>query len=104
MREEPKCGKCGGVMTPKDSKIRPELFLHDACLPDELKPPAGGMTDFARWLEREENELIRRENETVSQQEGDVILKMIALIQCEMLKLPAGTFSQCATKSDMESP
>lgn len=25
-------------MTPENSKIRPELFLHDACLPDELKP------------------------------------------------------------------
>lgn len=32
----PTCGKCGGVMTPADSRIRPELFLHDACLPAEL--------------------------------------------------------------------
>src|SRR4051812_48532269 len=37
-QEEPTCGKCGKVMTPKDSRIHPELFLHDACLPDELKP------------------------------------------------------------------
>ena len=34
----PTCGKCGRTMTPADSRIRPELFLHDACLPDELKP------------------------------------------------------------------
>ena len=35
---EPTCGKCGGIMTPQDSRIHPEFFLHDACLPDELKP------------------------------------------------------------------
>lgn len=34
----PRCGKCGRAMTPKDSRIHPEFFLHDACLPDELKP------------------------------------------------------------------
>ncbi len=40
--KEPTCGKCGEVMTPADSRIRPELFLHDACLPDELKPATAG--------------------------------------------------------------
>jgi hypothetical protein len=34
----PTCGRCGKVMTPEDSRIRPEYFLHDACLPDELRP------------------------------------------------------------------
>ena len=33
----PTCGACGLVMTPADSRIHPELFFHDACLPDELK-------------------------------------------------------------------
>lgn len=36
--QQPKCGKCGKVMTPQNASIRPELFLHDDCLPDELKP------------------------------------------------------------------
>lgn len=36
--EQPKCGKCGKVMTPENSKIHPEYFLHDACLPDDLRP------------------------------------------------------------------
>lgn len=36
----PTCGKCGGEMTRENARLRPELFLHDACLPDELKPPA----------------------------------------------------------------
>jgi len=30
---EPICGKCGQVMTPQNSRVHPELFLHDACLP-----------------------------------------------------------------------
>ena len=34
---EPTCGACGLVMTPADSRINPELFLHDACLPEGLK-------------------------------------------------------------------
>lgn len=33
----PNCGKCGKAMTPENAKYRPELFLHDACLPDELQ-------------------------------------------------------------------
>ena len=33
----PTCGACGLVMTPADSRIHPELFLHDACLQGELK-------------------------------------------------------------------
>ena len=36
--DAPNCGKCGLAMTPQDAKIHPELFLHDACLPDELRP------------------------------------------------------------------
>ncbi len=36
--DKPVCGKCGKVMTPKDSRVHPEYFLHDACLPYELKP------------------------------------------------------------------
>lgn len=35
--DEPVCGKCGKVMTPRDSRIHPEMFLHDACLPDMLR-------------------------------------------------------------------
>lgn len=35
---EPTCGKCGKIMTLADSLISPELFLHDAYLPEELKP------------------------------------------------------------------
>lgn len=35
---EPVCGKCGKVMTPQNAFMRPELFLHDDCLPDEYKP------------------------------------------------------------------
>jgi glyoxylase-like metal-dependent hydrolase (beta-lactamase superfamily II) len=27
-------------MTPENSRLRPELFLHDACLSGELQPPA----------------------------------------------------------------
>lgn len=38
MRYEPFCVACGLVMTPANAKIRPELFLHDACLPEVLKP------------------------------------------------------------------
>ncbi len=34
----PVCGKCNLPMTPADSRLRPELFLHDACLPAELRP------------------------------------------------------------------
>lgn len=34
---EPTCGKCGGVMTPANARERPELFLHDECLPNELR-------------------------------------------------------------------
>jgi hypothetical protein len=40
--DRPRCGKCGVVMTQADSRLRPELFLHDACLPEELKPPHCG--------------------------------------------------------------
>ena len=35
---EPTCGKCGQAMTPANARLRPELFLHDECLPDDLKP------------------------------------------------------------------
>lgn len=35
--DAPNCAKCGLAMTPENSKRRPELFLHDDCLPDELK-------------------------------------------------------------------
>jgi hypothetical protein len=36
---EPTCGACGGIMTPANARQHPELFLHDRCLPDELRPP-----------------------------------------------------------------
>jgi hypothetical protein len=39
MNEQPTCGKCGGIMTPENARKRPELFLHDCCLPVELRPP-----------------------------------------------------------------
>lgn len=32
----PTCAKCGMPMNPSNAKTRPELFLHDACLPSEL--------------------------------------------------------------------
>lgn len=38
MPAEPTCEKCGGLMTPDNSRIHPELFLHDRCLPEELRP------------------------------------------------------------------
>lgn len=38
--DRPRCGKCGKVMTRENARLRPELFLHDACLPDGLKPAA----------------------------------------------------------------
>jgi hypothetical protein len=28
-------------MTPENARLRPELFLHDACLPDEFRPVRG---------------------------------------------------------------
>lgn len=31
-------------MTPENARLRPELFLHDACLPDELKDHADQRT------------------------------------------------------------
>jgi hypothetical protein len=31
-------------MTPADSNVRPELFLHDSCLPEELRPPPQSAT------------------------------------------------------------
>jgi len=42
--QRPWCGKCGGAMTPENARLRPELFLHDACLPDELKDCADQRT------------------------------------------------------------
>lgn len=39
----PFCAKCKLPMTPENSKLRPELFLCDACLPVELKPNDLGM-------------------------------------------------------------
>jgi hypothetical protein len=33
MFEQPTCAKCGVTMTPSNSKINPELFLCDTCLP-----------------------------------------------------------------------
>src|SRR4051812_31353126 len=33
----PVCGKCGQVVTPADSRIHPEYFRHDTCLPEALK-------------------------------------------------------------------
>lgn len=35
--DAPNCAKCGLAMSPENAKRRPELFLHDSCLPDELK-------------------------------------------------------------------
>lgn len=34
----PRCHLCGGLMTPKNAKLRSELFYHDDCLPDEFRP------------------------------------------------------------------
>jgi hypothetical protein len=36
---EPICGKCRKVMTPENASERPELFLHDECLPKEFRMP-----------------------------------------------------------------
>lgn len=37
MTTGPICVACGRIMTPEDSKIHPEYFYHDACLPPELR-------------------------------------------------------------------
>jgi hypothetical protein len=47
---DPICGKCHEVMTRENARLRPELFLHDDCLPDELRPPAAN-TDRELWRE-----------------------------------------------------
>ncbi len=39
MSDMPVCYKCGQVMTPQNAQLRPELFYHDNCLPDEFRPP-----------------------------------------------------------------
>ena len=39
----PTCAKCGLEMTPQNARHRPELFLHDACLPDELRPSSSAL-------------------------------------------------------------
>ena len=44
MRERPMCHKCGRAMTPENARIHPEYFLHDACLPDELRPAPAAPT------------------------------------------------------------
>lgn len=36
-RSSPTCAKCGKVMTPQNARVRPELFLCDECLPEELR-------------------------------------------------------------------
>jgi len=30
------CAVCNGPLTPENAKLRPELFLHDSCLPHAL--------------------------------------------------------------------
>ena len=45
-RDEPHCGRCGGLMTPQNARHRPELFLHDACLLDELKREAADKQSY----------------------------------------------------------
>ncbi len=45
MNPPPICGKCRGVMTRENARLRPELFLHDGCLPDELKPTQPRVTN-----------------------------------------------------------
>ncbi len=48
---QPTCAKCGGVMTPGNSRVHPEWFLHDACLPDEVQQrPTGNRFDETRRL------------------------------------------------------
>lgn len=60
----PICGKCGRVMTPENSRQRPELFLHDDCLPDELREDRSArVTAYAeikqlRVVEQQRNELL----------------------------------------------
>jgi hypothetical protein len=51
MRDHPTCAKCGGVMTPQNARVHPEYFLHDACLPEELRPAAPALapqTEYQR--------------------------------------------------------
>lgn len=43
---EPKCHDCQVVMTPENSRIRPELFYCDRCLPGQFLPPEGRPTDL----------------------------------------------------------
>jgi len=50
-RTTPLCAECGETMTPQNARIHPEFFLHDACLPDELRPaPAPPASPDARRL------------------------------------------------------
>lgn len=51
----PTCAKCGMPMNPANSKIRPELFLHDACLPTEL---AQQKTNQSKTLTRQVEEMV----------------------------------------------
>ncbi len=44
----PTCGKCGLEMTPGNARIHPELFLHDACLPESLMTSPAKKD--ARWF------------------------------------------------------
>jgi hypothetical protein len=34
----PHVGSHRPQLTPENARLRPELFLHDACLPEDLKP------------------------------------------------------------------
>lgn len=42
MMMRPTCARCGLVMTPANARIHPEFFLHDACLPAELRADSTG--------------------------------------------------------------
>lgn len=84
MSNEPRCGKCGGVMTPQNAKVRPELFLHDACLPEELRPALRRATLIADCtietallrIERKLNDAVRNINTPTS----DAIIDAMTLL------------------------
>ncbi len=59
---EPHCGKCGKVMTRENARLRPELFLHDACLPDELKSVVAGSAKPTRQTRSYQAELTALQN------------------------------------------
>lgn len=56
--DRPVCAKCGEIMTPENSMINPEYFLHDKCLPEKShgEEIIEGFTEFRDDLRSENDE------------------------------------------------